>query len=894
MKRSHWLFLLCAAAFGLAPSFAWSVTPFEALEFSTVNINGNGTGTSSGLIKLQNTGLVIDNLAGSSYTPLGQTAPIPGFAGMVAAVYDGADGMNQDWNATAGITGINAQANPSLYDLAFDYESNLGYTSWGGVNLGTAEANAFLIRETYLGDSTLAGSVGAIDYTAWSASYGKTAPFPYYPNGLGNSVGDYDYNNLIFGGPVDSGAYSAWSATYGKPPLGGGSFTGPVQAVAGAAATPEPSSIALLFVALAAVGCVKSRFRNLLGKGLRGMSAARLLLLISCLVLGFAMVANADMTYILRPVTGDPTDTNEGSYTIKGDGITAPWTVTLAAGSSNKDVSFELFAALYNPTNSTGWVNQGLQQAQVWINNTPGTTPLAWTADSTNSALYGAAANWTASTVGGAGSVASQWGVPTWSVPSPPATVLNAQASPAGQHYPSSTMDLLNNAGTAWSATPPSAMNLTVGTNTDTWTLVKVADLSINLGTLTNGESTIIQALPATRTGNGRTSAQVIYNGTPGTAGSTDLLQASQILTSLASSGGSTLGVDVMVASGTSSWYAGRVDISGIPSSYPDLLGTSTLAVSGTVTNTTYSGTGTQDTVDWQVAGAPTSSFSSPVAMTGLVAGNSAPFSLTYTPPATTFGPVGLAITASGSGQNQTGAALTNSPVTSMVNVLGVASAAGVTLTSGSIGVGATLGSPSVLQTQINANASAGLLGTTAAILGSDPTTVATSGIGETWRARLASEIAVPGGVSLFSDVVAVTGVPTGTPYALEMNFSLAELLKATTFPTALAAAQAGQLYLGYEANGSSSWVNVSGIGGSTPTFNNESYSAFLANNSGKSLSSLVGNYGLDGSNVWAVIPSSANGGSFAVVPEPGTLALLAAGALALGFFYRRRKVAKA
>jgi len=885
MKRSQWLFLLCVAVLGLAPSFAWAITPFQATEVSTLTIQG--TTTAGGLVKLQNTGIVIDNLAGSSYTPLGTNVPIMGFAGMIDAVYDGADGQNDDWNATQGIMGINAQASPGLYNIAFDYNTDAGFTHWGGVDLTTARtANAFLIRETYLGDSSLGGSVTPSDYTTWLKNQGTK------PSGdqQGNAAGDYAYESLIYGGPVGGAAYSAWLATQGQTALGGGSYTGPVQA-AGVASVPEPSTVALLVAALLIAACVmikrfsSNRFTVLFAKGLRGMPAARLLLLVTCVVLGLATVANADLVYILRPVTGDPTDKNEGSYTISGNGLTTPWTVTIGQGSANKDVSFELYAAIINTAaGSTGWANQGLGQGQVWLNSTPGTTPLAWTADAPNSALYSAYA-WYQSTIGGAGSAASQWGVPTWAGASPPGTVINAQQASTTQFYPPSTMNLLNNAGTAWSSTPPSAMNLTVSGGTDTWGLVKIGDLAINYGTLASGESTIIQALPATRSGSGRASALVAYNGTPGSLVTNTTLLVSQIGTTLTSSGGSTLGVDITYSGGggTGTTVSGVTDITSGPTfGAPWVWSGGTTTVSGALTNSsTATGSNTQDAVNWTAAATAVSGKVSPTSMTGaaLTSGSSAPLSYTYTAPSTfgwdtvTLTPSGANSTIGGSAGSQSGSK------TGTINIYGLVTTSGGTVTSAP--VAASNGSFAGLTASTSGSV---FLGTTASILagtntGSSATTVTMS---------FSPASTGPTNHAVFSDITNLGGISNGTPYVFQTSYSTAQLAALTSYTSPAAAYNAGQLYLGY--NNSGKWVNAASYNGLTPSMATYGTQAPTTN-----LAGLLGDFGAYDANgtgyVWAVVNYDAG---FAAVPEPGTLALLAAGALALGVAYRRRRVAKA
>jgi hypothetical protein len=274
-----------------------------------------------------------------------------------------------------------------------------------------------------------------------------------------------------------------------------------------------------------------------------------------------------------------------------------------------------------------------------------------------------------------------------------------------------------------------------------------------------------------------------------------------------------------------------------------------------------------------------------------------APYSITYTAPATstTFGPIALTLTGTGTGANQPE---NGSTFNTSVNLIGAAGY-GTTLTSTSIPAGSSLAN---LQTQVSSSGTAGIGFTTATILAGSNLGTSPTAVTMTWRAPSAGETAGIYGHPLFSDVVNLQGGNSASPYVLSMSFGSAAVLAANPdYATVAAAAAAGQIYIGYNSGttpGGGAGTSWSNYGSNAGPYNVETYAAFaLANNitPTTNLTPFVHDWGVDPNTdtAWAIVAGGATG-EFAVVPEPGTLALLAAGAVSLAIAYRRRKAAKA
>ncbi len=322
-------------------------------------------------------------------------------------------------------------------------------------------------------------------------------------------------------------------------------------------------------------------------------------------------------------------------------------------------------------------------------------------------------------------------------------------------------------------------------------------------------------------------------------------------------------------------------------------LGGAVLPLLGNVTNIGSPST----TLNWNSSGPAAFVISPSFGATNQ--GSPTPLTGSWTLPSGRMGTVTGTVTFTGS-DSVTGLAVTHSPVAVPVSAYVVGHS--TTSFAGSDGTG-TPGGPyyNLVSTQTAQNI-AGL----GATLGNSATS---SGIGATsmqilagnlsasvsaaWRPRAAGELPsnpphAPGYLPLYSDVLSLTGITTGTPYVLQMTYDPAQL--GTTSPTG------GALYLGYRSTEDGNWHYATAALTDGNTGNNAtaaqqdyigSFASFTATYGG-TLTSYMGAWGVDPvhNDVWAVVNHDAE---FAAVPEPGTIALLVGGLLALGVAYRRR-----
>ena len=336
-------------------------------------------------------------------------------------------------------------------------------------------------------------------------------------------------------------------------------------------------------------------------------------------------------------------------------------------------------------------------------------------------------------------------------------------------------------------------------------------------------------------------------------------------------------------------------------------LGGSTLPLTGSVSNTA---TSPAYTINWDSSSVPTNVTLTPASGTGVAVGTPVSLTGSVALPAADFGPWSSVVTFTGTDSNSTVSANVTQTLNYSIIGKGTYPAAGGDRQGvfGTYGgtlstVAGTTNLAGLVSTMGTSSSSFGIGNTTATILAG--VTSATT-VTEAWRGRASSETAIGAGElsprashcsATWSAWAASAPAPlrptscrcptTRTRSTWERSMAKVVPIRPPCKPRLLPTNST------WATMAAADWGNA-GTPGSAGY--QGSYASFTANTNGfngSNLGAYLGDWGVDTANnvVWAIVDKT---GEFAAVPEPGTLALLAAGVAALGIAYRRRKVAKA